>query len=162
MGDFNYPGINWETLEADSMSQGFLDLTRDCFLIQHVPVPTRNNNILDLVMTTEANMVENIQVIEHFCNSDHNIIVWDLVLTTHIMDKMHKKQCFYKANYVEMRDCLSKINWDEVLQNKDVKNMWTAFMAVLNNAIDISVPLTSSSGRNKKNDVVRPKVSKSR
>ena len=74
-GDFNYPEINWEMLEANSMSQGFLDLTQDCFLIQHVSVPTRNNNILDLVMTTEANMVENTQVIEHFCNSDHNIVV---------------------------------------------------------------------------------------
>ena len=81
MGDFNYPGINWESLEAASMSQGFLDLTQDC-LIQHVSVPTRNNNKLDLVMTTEANMVENTQVIEHFYNSDHNIVIWDLVLTT--------------------------------------------------------------------------------
>ena len=48
-----------------------------------------NKNILDLVMTTEANMVENIPVIEHFSNSDHNIVAWDLVLTTHIMNKMH-------------------------------------------------------------------------
>ena len=64
MGDFNYPGINWVTLEADSMSQSFLDLTQDCFLIHHVSVPTRNKNILDLVMTTEANMVENSLVIE--------------------------------------------------------------------------------------------------
>ena len=61
-------------------------------------------------MTTEANMAENTQVIEHFCNSDHNIVVWALVLTTHITDKMHKKPCFHKANYVEMRDCLIKIN----------------------------------------------------
>ena len=49
-----------------------------------------------------------------------------------------------------MSDCLSKINWDDVLQNKDVENMLTAFMEVLNNAIDIYVPLTSSSGHNKK------------
>ena len=62
-----------------------------------------------------------------------------------------------------MRDCLSKINWDEVLQNKDVENTWTAFMAVLNNAIDkyVSLPLTNSSGRNRENNVVRSKVSKS-
>ena len=53
-------------------------------------------------------------------------------------------------NYVGMRDCLSKINWDDILQNKDVENMWIAFMDVLNNAIDIYIPLTSSSGRNKK------------
>ena len=50
MGDFNHSAINWETIEADSMSQGFLDLTQDCFLIQHVSVPTRINNILDLVI----------------------------------------------------------------------------------------------------------------
>ena len=31
MGDFSYPGINWETPEDDSMSQGFFDLTQDCF-----------------------------------------------------------------------------------------------------------------------------------
>ena len=49
-----------------------------------------------------------------------------------------------------MRDCLSKINWDDILQNTDVENMWTAFMEVLNNAFDIYVPLTSSSGCNKK------------
>ena len=47
-------------------------------------------------MTTEANMVGNTQVIEHFCNSDHNIVVWDLVLTTHITDKMHKNHAFTK------------------------------------------------------------------
>ena len=49
-----------------------------------------------------------------------------------------------------MRDCLSKINWDDILQNKDVENMWNAFMEVLNNSIDIYVSLTSSSRRNKK------------
>ena len=56
-------------------------------------------------MTTEANMVENAQVIEHFCNSDHNIIVWDLVLTTYIAAKMHKKNMFLQ----------SKLCWDEGL-----------------------------------------------
>ena len=101
MGDFNYQGINWETLEADSMSQGFFDLTQDCFLMQHVLVPTRYNNILDLVITTKANVVENTQVMEHFCNCGHNILEWDLVLTTHITDKMHKNTCFYKACWDE-------------------------------------------------------------
>ena len=56
-------------------------------------------------MTTEANMVENTQVIEHFCNSDHNIVVWDLVLTSHITDKMHKKTMLLQ----------SKLCWDEGL-----------------------------------------------
>ena len=32
MGDFNFPGIDWVTLEADVTGSKFLDLTPDCFL----------------------------------------------------------------------------------------------------------------------------------
>ena len=42
-----------------------------------------------------------------------------------------------------MRDYLSKINLDDILQNKDVENMWTAFMEVLNNAIGIYIYTTN-------------------
>ena len=58
MRDFNFPGINWVTLEADVTGSKFLDFTQDCFLIQHVLKPTRYDNILDLVLSSEENMVE--------------------------------------------------------------------------------------------------------
>ena len=50
MGDFNYPGINWVTLEAEPK---FFGPDSGLFSNTHVSVPTRNKNILDLVMTTE-------------------------------------------------------------------------------------------------------------
>ena len=76
IGDFNFPGINWVTLEADVTDRKFLDLTQDCFLIQHVFKPTRYDNILDLVLSSEEDMVEDLFVLEHLANSDHNIITW--------------------------------------------------------------------------------------
>ena len=40
MGDFNYPGINWEQVKADDLSsQHFLKLAMNCFLDQHVHTP---------------------------------------------------------------------------------------------------------------------------
>ena len=36
IGDFNFPCINWITLEADVSGSKFLDLTQDYFLIQHI------------------------------------------------------------------------------------------------------------------------------
>jgi hypothetical protein len=36
MGDFNYPGINWETFESNNHGQAFRDLVMENFLIQHV------------------------------------------------------------------------------------------------------------------------------
>ena len=77
MGDFNFPGINWVTLEADVTGSKFLDLTQDYFLIQHVLKPTRYDNILDLVLSSKENMVEELLVLEHLANSDHNIITWE-------------------------------------------------------------------------------------
>jgi hypothetical protein len=74
MGDFNYPGVNWDTMSSDSKGSEFLDLVQDLYLVQHVHKPTRENNILDFVVTSEQNMVEDLVVKEHLANSDHNIV----------------------------------------------------------------------------------------
>ncbi len=85
LGDFNYPGINWETGEAKSLAdQQFFELINDCFfLIQHVRTPTRGGNVLDLILTTEINMIENLVVMDPLGKSDHNTLVFDLVTQTY-------------------------------------------------------------------------------
>jgi len=61
MGDFNYPVINWEDLSASSVSgQMFVDSLEDHFLVQHVKNNTRNDSILDLVITSEPDMVDTV------------------------------------------------------------------------------------------------------
>jgi hypothetical protein len=52
MGDFNFPGINWDTLESGTNAIEFKDQVMDNYLIQHVHEPTRESNILDLVLTS--------------------------------------------------------------------------------------------------------------
>jgi hypothetical protein len=79
MGDFNYPGINWETYESNNHGQAFQDLVVENFLIQYVQEPTRINNVLDLVSSSNDEMVGNLEVKEHLGNSDHNTIYWDLI-----------------------------------------------------------------------------------
>ena len=74
--DFNFPGINWVTLETDVTGSKFLHLTQDCFLAQHVLKPTKYDNILDLVLSSEKNMIEKLFVMEHLANSDH--ITWKI------------------------------------------------------------------------------------
>jgi len=47
MGDFNYPGINWQTLDCVIVLPVvliFLELVQDTFLVQQVLSPTRGNN----------------------------------------------------------------------------------------------------------------------
>ena len=45
-GDFNYPSIDWEKLDADNSSRYFLNLVTDSFITQHVSSPPRGSNIL--------------------------------------------------------------------------------------------------------------------
>ena len=73
-GDFHYPSIDWEKLDADKSTRYFLNLVTDSFLTQHVSSPARGSNILDLVFTTEPGMVEEVQVRENLANCDHNIL----------------------------------------------------------------------------------------
>ena len=51
---------------------------RNKFLIQHVDQPTRDSNILDLIISSDADLVKDIAVGE---NSDHQIIRFNIVVT---------------------------------------------------------------------------------
>ena len=77
MGDFNYKDINWQTHQAsEPIAQKFLDCLEDSFLTQHVTQPTRDNSVLDLVITDEPGMIDHVGVYGHFSTSDHNILYW--------------------------------------------------------------------------------------
>ena len=58
MGDFNFSDINWGIPESLNDTHPFLKCINDNFLIQHVEDTTRGKNILDLVFTSEENLIE--------------------------------------------------------------------------------------------------------
>ena len=83
-GDFNVPEIDWTTVTTtkgqNHVSQTLIDTMRDLFLHQHIDQPTRhrhgqNANILDLVITNEEEMVENLQYHPGLGASDHLCIL---------------------------------------------------------------------------------------
>jgi len=77
MGDFNYPGINWSTNEADSKGNKFLGvkLVCDYRLKQHITDATRKNSILDLVLTNELLVMDKPDIILPLKRCDHNILI---------------------------------------------------------------------------------------
>ena len=80
VGDFNNPNINWKNLTADAEGNRLLELMEDNFMSQVVSEPTREKNTLDLVLTTDNDMVSNCQVGEKLGTSDHHIIRFTLDL----------------------------------------------------------------------------------
>src|SRR6218665_3378051 len=74
MGDFNYH-IDWENSEGEKEPYRiFLGFIETSFMQQHVMEPTRGKNMLDLVITSDENMIENVSVGEHFNTSAHQVV----------------------------------------------------------------------------------------
>ena len=57
-------------------------LVQDCFLTQHVSEPTRGDNILDLILSTQKEMIDNVRVVEPLGKSDHSQIQFNLRVKT--------------------------------------------------------------------------------
>ncbi|XP_032060951.1 olfactory receptor 14A16-like [Aythya fuligula] len=75
MGDFNHPGICWEDHTArHEQSRRFLQCIDDNFMTQVVEKPTRRCVLLDLVVTNEKELVEDVRVGGSPGCSDHNVV----------------------------------------------------------------------------------------
>ena len=79
MGDFNFWEINWHSqntsVGSDHMATKFVYTVMDSFLIQNVKHPTRfrgenNPRTLDLILTNEEGMIDNIEHCAPIGNSD--------------------------------------------------------------------------------------------
>ena len=58
MGDFSHRHIQWKSLKSTGgENQQFLLLVQDSFLTQHVLEPTRGENVLDIVLSSQKEFV---------------------------------------------------------------------------------------------------------
>ena len=103
-GDFNYPTIGCENLDADN----FLDSVTDSFLTQHVSNPTRGTNMLDLVFTTDSGIVNEVQVRQNLENCYHNILKWEIICNAPLCITANRpRYVLHKGNYNRLCSILS-------------------------------------------------------
>ena len=123
MGYFNHVHIQWESLEsAGGDDHQFLLLTQDCFLTQHVLEPNRGGNVLDLILFSQNEFVDNVSVQEPLGSSNHNHINFNIKVKTGNTYKKTMARNFNKGKYKEMRTYLANIDWNNLLKNKTQQN----------------------------------------
>ena len=144
-GDFNYPDINWDTVESvkhsNHTSQRFIDAVRDSFLHQHVTQPTRyrheqHPSTLDLVLTSEEDMINHINYIPGLGLSDHVCIFFELTVYIAKPEQSEPKFCYHKGDYASINNYLMGINWVTALQGKTVEDIWKYLSTELKSAMD--------------------------
>ena len=150
MGDFNLKEINW--LENDpggdmgSLPCKFYECIKDCFLYQHVLVPTRfrgeQKSTLDLIFTKEEEDVKNIEVIVPLGKSDHVVLVADLICEWKASTKFRPRRLYHKGNYEMMNKLMSEVNWETEFSEKSVNQKWTIFRNKIEEVANICIPMS--------------------
>ena len=75
MGDFNHPGICWRDNTArHNQPRRFLECIDDNFLLQVTEQPTRRGALLDLILTNNKGLVEDVKIKGSFGCSDHGMV----------------------------------------------------------------------------------------
>ena len=93
-------------------------LIQDNFSIQHVFEPTKASSVLDIVLSSQKEFVDNVVIQEPLGSSDHNHLHFNIKIKA---DKTKAKQCrrdFRKGNYKEIRKSLANVGWKDNMKNK--------------------------------------------
>ena len=154
-GDFNLPGIDWEACQTGyankSQHEVLLDFLLGNSLLQLISQATRptSNNILDLLITSSPNLIENIHAVPGI--SDHLAIIFDANLKPHMPKKPRRKVYqFHTADNISLK-MKTKAVFDKFIKfdptKNDINTNWCTIKSILNNLLNDYVPYRATKSR---------------
>ena len=142
-GDFNMPDvdweINWSSRAGDTM---LLDLLGDKFWYQVVRKSNhRDDNTLDLVMPSSAELVASVENVGYLSpTSDHIMQVTTLVGPARVIESMEEVPDWSKADYGAIKSALELIDWEEEFRDKAGDECMDLFYKVIKRETERCIP----------------------
>ncbi len=141
-GDFNLPVTKWGEPINSHTGLGLYRNLQESSLYQLVNKPTRGENILDLILATDDNLVNNVEVGDEFSTSDHRIISFNLKFNRDLGQESHEKIPDYKkANFAKLKIAIENTDWNTINTTSDIEESWQNFNSLYNKAVDACVPM---------------------
>ena len=92
----------------------------------------------------------NVKIHEPLGNSHHNEIHFDINVKSESKNKETYRRNFHKGKYKDIRKYLAKLDWNNMLMNKNAIECWNILKYEIESIIDKFVPL-----KNKENGLER-------
>jgi len=147
MGDFNYSFKKWPPDRVTDVlteeSKNFIDCLDDNFLTPNVTLPTRNNAILDLIITDEPDMIPEISDLGPLGNSDHNALLWSTRVRTETAKRTQRILDYPKTDIAGMKQELQAIDWYKLLGTLSIEDSWSTFKHKIQEIETRYVPMKS-------------------
>ena len=122
-------------------------LIQDNCLTQHVLEQTRGARVVFLVLSSQKEFVDNVNIQEPLGSSDH----YQLVKIKPDKTKVNRcKRNFRKGNYKEMRTTSAHIGWNDTMNNKTGAESWNILKSELDSVINRYLPMKKQGKRYKK------------
>ena len=149
-GDFNYPNMDWNCEQNNNGPEKvFIECLNDLFLTQHISAPTRvregeKKNILDLCITNDSDLINNIQHTDPLGKSDHEVLIISLNILTNPRGKNSNtsRYNFNKTNFPGLKEYLSK-DWTD-LDSLSTNDGWELFENAMHEGFKKFVPIAKS------------------
>uniref|UniRef100_A0A8R1UWG3 Endonuclease/exonuclease/phosphatase domain-containing protein n=1 Tax=Pristionchus pacificus TaxID=54126 RepID=A0A8R1UWG3_PRIPA len=118
-----------------------LSLVRSLSLTQIVSAPTRGNNILDIVLSSHPNLLQNCRVLPPLPKLDHSLVTFHLSTTTP-RAKVKLLRDFRKVSWDRVNYQLSCINWDITLSTCDQSpdGIYESLTTFIHDIMDENIP----------------------
>jgi len=144
IGDFNFRELRWDKPETLPDDHPFISCINDNFMYQLVNEPSRNDNFLDLIFSSDENVVENVIVREPLGTSDHNIIEFKLIVSKSRADKSVLNYNYHGANYQEITAAAICKRWENI-EPDNVDDVWSGIRSDILQIRNNCVPLRGKS-----------------
>ena len=169
-GDFNFPHIDWNLgcpTKPDPETEYFCNILDDFFLVQknlHATRDQRNpgpsGNILDLVLTNNDILVEDVVVHPHAFDSDHHPFTFKFHAGMRRPNNIQRKvYCYKKADLKGLQETLQSIPWSLVTCDNCIDTGLIKFQDLLFSAVNQHIPQITLKRRSRppwiRNDIMK-------
>ncbi len=140
VGDFNCPNINWNSMHGYQNGSRLIEKVEDSFLSQVVTQPTRGNNILDIILTTDTDLISDCDVGEISSGCDHHFIRFRILTKQQLTENKSKVSDYRNANFDLAHELLLFETWEQqdgILLDQE----WSAFRNKLLEVERMTVPM---------------------
>ncbi len=114
IGDFNCSNIDWTTMHGDREGNRLLEMLEDTFLTQIVTQPTREINLLDLVLMSETDLTRECQVGKKLYGCDHHLIRFKIRTDHELTENTSKIPDSKRAYFNLARELLTQTTWESI------------------------------------------------
>jgi len=158
MGDFNYGEIKWKNGTSPNAltnpATAFLKTLGDLYLHQHITDPThyrtdQHPNTLDLVITNEEGMVDNLALNAPVGKSHHLCITFDFMCCTETPTKKTPNFQYDKGDYVAMKQEVQTMSWT-LEGESSIEEKWHQLMNNIKHLMDKHIPKSRSHMQNER------------